>query len=176
MGPATHDRSPDVLTRVAAAVVVPVVAVAAHGLGSGSMPGPSGLLLSAGIGALVAAVLGGGRRRTTTTDTVFVTGLLTSAQIGSHLAFTVGQPPMAMHHDAVLPMLLTHLVAVPLGAVLIVVASSLLAILTSTIWRLVPPPPIAPAPVVLPIRWADPWVPAGPVVGGTGVRGPPVLS
>ncbi|MYR06672.1 YtxH domain-containing protein [Gordonia sp. SID5947] len=176
MGRATPDRSPDVLTRVAAGVVVPVVAVAAHGLGAGSVPGSAGMLLSVGIGALVALFLGGQRQRSVTTATLATAGLLTLAQIGSHLSLMAGQTQSAMHHDALLPMLLTHLIAIPSSAALIVVAAGLLRALTSTMRRLSPPPRVAAPPHVAVVRWVAPHLYSGVVVGGVGVRGPPGLS
>ena len=50
-------RPSDAFARVAAAGVVPAVAVAAHGAASGAMPSSSGVLLSAAIG-VVALSLG----------------------------------------------------------------------------------------------------------------------
>ncbi|MGC4962724.1 YtxH domain-containing protein [Gordonia sp. DT101] len=176
MGRATPDRSPDVLTRVAAGVVVPVVAVAAHGIGGGSVPGSAGVLLSGGIGALVALVLGSQRRRSATAATLSTAGLLTLAQIASHLSLMAVQTPSAaMHHDALLPMLLTHLIAIPLSAGLIVAAAGLLRALTSTVRCLFPPPRFAASPPVVPVRWVAPYLYTGVVVGGVGVRGPPAL-
>ena len=173
MGPATDERSPDVLLRVAVGVVVPVVAIAAHGLGSGSLPGVGGMVLSAAIGVLVGLVLGVRRRRPAASSTVLATAVLTLAQIGAHISFTIGHTPSAMHHDALLPMLLTHLVAVPASAVLIVAAAVLLEAVTRTFRRLAPPPRIV-APGVRPVRWDAPLLVIDVVIGGAGVRGPPV--
>lgn len=174
MGPATHDQSPDVLMRVSAGVVVPVVAVAAHGLGSGSLPGSGGMVLSASIGVLVGLVLGGRRRQSATSATVLAIAVLTLAQIGAHISFTVGHTSSAMHHDALLPMLLTHLVAVPVSAVCIVAAAVLLDAVTRTFRRLAPLPRIT-APGVRPARWDAPLLVIDVVIGGAGVRGPPVV-
>ena len=174
MGSAPDERSPDAVMRVAAGAVVPVVAVAAHGLGSGTMPGMGGIVLTSGIGILVGVALGGGRRRSATAATIIAIAALTVAQIGAHVALTVGQAATGMHHDAVGPMVLTHLVAIPVSAVLLVAAAGLLGALTSTIRGLSPLPRIA-APAVRVVRWDAPDLVTDLVVGGVGVRGPPAL-
>ncbi|STS10866.1 Uncharacterised protein [Gordonia bronchialis] len=52
----------DALTRVGVSLVVPAVAVAAHGIAAGGAPHAEGVLISAGIGGLF-ALMSGVRRR-----------------------------------------------------------------------------------------------------------------
>lgn len=164
------DRTSDAFTRVAAVGVVPTVAVAAHGAAGGAAPSSSGLLLSAAIG-VVAAMLLVSRRRRLVPAAASTAAVLTAAQIACHwsVAFDAGH---ATHATPALPMLLTHLVAIPLSAVLIVIGAHLLASMGSVIRSLaLPILPVAPA--AAPIYWVQPCVPSGPDLGGTGVRGPP---
>lgn len=163
-------RPPDAFSRVAAAGVVPAVAVAAHGAASGAVPSSSGILLSAAIGG-VAAMLLAPRRRRFLTAAASTTAILSVAQVASHwaLGFDAGH---AAHDTSTLPMLLTHLVAVPLSAVLIVAGAQLLGSIGSVIRSLVPPVALAARPA-LPVFWTQPWVPAATALCGTGVRGPP---
>ncbi|MFE0752151.1 YtxH domain-containing protein [Gordonia sp. NPDC058843] len=160
-------------TRVAAAGVVPTVAVAAHGAASGAMPSSSGVLLSAAIGGVASLLLVPGRRRFLTAA-ASTTLVLTAAQVASHwaLALDAGH---AAHGTSTLPMLLTHLVAIPLSAVLIVAGAHLLASVGSVIRSLMPPVALAARPAA-PVFWTQPWVPAAPALCGTGVRGPPAAS
>ncbi|MFW0785495.1 YtxH domain-containing protein [Gordonia sp. CPCC 206044] len=169
----SRDHRPDALTRVAAGVVVPVVAVGAHGLGAGEMPAPAGMLLTAAIGALVAYVVGGQQARTAGRATVHAAAVLTLAQIGAHLSMGIGHS--GMHHDGFAPMVFTHLVAIPLSAVLIVAAATVLAAITSTIRSVVPIPVLA-VPSAPQTIWVAPHLPRDVVTGGVGVRGPPVGS
>ncbi|WP_435174285.1 YtxH domain-containing protein [Gordonia hongkongensis] len=166
-------RPSDAFARVAAAGVVPAVAVAAHGAASGAMPSSSGVLLSAAIG-VVAAMLLAPRRGRLTTAAASTTLVLSAAQAASHwaLALDVGH---AAHDASTLPMLLTHLVAIPLSAVGIVAGAHLLASIGSVIRSLVPPVALAAHPAA-PVFWTPPCVPAAPALCGTGVRGPPAAS
>ncbi|MFW0796578.1 YtxH domain-containing protein [Gordonia sp. CPCC 205515] len=177
MQPATPDRSPGLATRVAAGVVVPFVAVAAHGLAADELPSTSGMLLTATIGVLVGVTLGGGRRQSLPAAIGSTTALLTAAQIGAHVALMVGgnSSGMIMHHDAWLPMLLTHVIAIPLSAVLIVAAATVLARITSTIRSLIPPRGVD-APPAVAVRWFPPYITSSVIVGSVGVRGPPVSA
>ncbi len=163
-------RSPDVFSRVAAAGVVPAVAVAAHGAASGAMPSSSGILLSVAIGAVASILLAPGRRRFLTAA-VSTTIILSVAQAASHwaLALDAGH---AAHGTSTLPMLLTHLVAIPLSAALIVAGAHLLASIGTVIGSLVPPVALAARPAA-PVFWTQPCVPAAPALCGNGVRGPP---
>ncbi len=164
-------RPPDAFSRVAAAGVVPAVAVAAHGAASGAMPSSSGILLSAAIGG-VASMLLASRRRGFPTAAVSTTMVLSIAQAGSHwaLALDAGH---AVHGTSAPAMFFTHLVAIPLSAVLIVAGAHLLASIGTVIRSLVPP--VAPtAHPAAPVFWTQPCVPAAPALCGNGVRGPPV--
>ncbi|MCZ4537304.1 YtxH domain-containing protein [Gordonia terrae] len=166
-------RPSDAFARVAAAGVVPAVAVAAHGAASGAMPSSSGVLLSAAIG-VVAAMLLAPRRGRLTTAAASTTLVLSAAQAASHweLALDAGH---AAHAASTLPMLLTHLVAIPLSAVGIVAGAHLLASIGSVIRSLVPPVTVAAHPAA-PVFWTPPCVRAAPALCGTGVRGPPAAS
>ncbi|MDY6808265.1 MAG: YtxH domain-containing protein [Actinomycetota bacterium] len=175
MGTAASDRADDAVTRVASAVVVPVVAVAAHGMGAGGLPSTGGMLLTVGIGVLAALGLRNPPRRSVRGATLSAAGVLSAAQVAAHLAMSVGAAPASMHvhHDALLPMALTHAVAIPVSAVLIVAAAGLLAALTSTI-RTLTGPPIVAAPVAARVEWVAPTLRTVALAGGGGVRGPPV--
>lgn len=163
-------RSPDAFSRAAAAGVVPAVAVAAHGAASGAIPSSSGILLSAAIGA-IAAMLLAPRRGRLTTAAASTTLVLSVAQAASHwaLALDAGH---AAHDASTLPMLLTHLVAIPLSAVLIVVGAHLLSSIGTVIRSLMPPVALAARPTA-PVFWTQPCVLSAPALCGTGVRGPP---
>lgn len=175
MGTAASDRAGEALTRVAPAVVVPVVAVAAHGMGAGGLPTTGGMLLTVAIGVLAAMCLRGTRRRSVRGGTLSAAGVLSAAQVAAHLVMSVEQAPAAthFHHDALLPMVATHAVAIPVSAVLIVAAAGLLAALTSTI-RTLAGCPVLVAPLRQPVGWVPPTLRIVAFVGGGGVRGPPV--
>ncbi|MEE4023535.1 YtxH domain-containing protein [Gordonia sp. PKS22-38] len=174
MSCAGPDRAGDSLTRIAAGVVVPGVAVAAHGLGAGAVPGVAGMVLAAAVGVLAALLLGDRRRRSAIVSVSRAAGVLTVAQIAAHTVMTMGPAHAGAHdhHDAVLPMLLTHIAAIPLSAALIVVAAGLLATLTTAIGKLTAPPVIA-APAPAPVFWVAPTPGLTAVIRGIGVRGPP---
>ncbi|MGW6032341.1 YtxH domain-containing protein [Gordonia terrae] len=163
-------RPPDAFSRAAAAGVVPAVAVAAHGAASGTIPSSSGILLSAAIGA-IAAMLLAPRRGRLVTAAASTTLVLSVAQAASHwaLALDAGH---AAHGTSTLPMLLTHLVAIPLSAVLIVVGAHLLSSIGTVIRSLMPRVALAARPTA-PVFWTQPCVLSAPALCGTGVRGPP---
>lgn len=172
-----RDRSPGLVTRTVAGVVVPSVAIAAHGLASHAVPSTSGMLLTAAIGVLVGVALDGGPRRPLRSALTSTVGLLTAAQIGAHLALMIGSDsaPMVMHHDAWLPMVVTHAIAIPLSAVLIVATATLLDRLTSTIRSLLPYRGVD-APPAVTVRWTPPHIAPSVIVGSGGVRGPPIAA
>lgn len=151
------------VTRVSVGAVVPAVALSAHGLAGGDLP-TSGTLLVAGIG-VVAAMLTRGA------GLVRVFGVLTGAQAASHVAL------MLVHGHAwslePASMLLTHLLAVPASALLIVAVAQLISLITSMVR--VPvfdgPTPVAGRP-----RYAElPVLRATRVMTGS-IRGPPIAA
>ena len=75
----------DALTRVGVSLVVPAVAVAAHGIAAGGAPHAEGVLISAGIGGLF-ALMSGVRRRSRVVAIASTTLLLTIAQVACHWA------------------------------------------------------------------------------------------
>ncbi|GAB86809.1 YtxH domain-containing protein [Gordonia rubripertincta] len=166
-------RTPDAFTRVAAAGVVPTVAIAAHGAAGGQTLSSGGVVLTVAIGVVAAMVLQlATRGRRLVPAAASAAGVLTAAQVASH--WSLAADAAHVTHDApALPMLLTHLVAIPLSAVLIVVGAQLLAVIGSVIASLTPPaaPRVPGTPLVF---WTRPAVVPGPAVGGTGVRGPPL--
>ncbi|MFL1597270.1 YtxH domain-containing protein [Gordonia amicalis] len=166
-------RTPDVFTRVAAAGVVPAVAIAAHGAAGGQMPSSGGLVLTAAIGVVAAMLLQPATRgRRLAPATASAVGILTAAQVAGHWSLAA-DAAHAGHDAPALPMLLTHLVAIPLSAVLIVVGAQMLAVIGSVIASLMPPAALL-APGARPVFWTQRGVLAAPPVGGTGVRGPPL--
>ncbi|MHC3004727.1 YtxH domain-containing protein [Gordonia sp. GN26] len=166
-------RTPDAFTSVAAAGVVPSVAVAAHGAAGGQALSSGGVVLTVAIGVVAAMLLQPATRgRRLVPAATSAAGVLTAAQIASH--WSLAADAAHVTHDApALPMLLTHLVAIPLSAVLIVVGAQLLAVIGSVIASLTPPVALR-VPGASPVFWTRPAVVAGPAVGGTGVRGPPL--
>ncbi|MCK8616182.1 YtxH domain-containing protein [Gordonia sp. C13] len=166
-------RTPDAFMRVAAAGVVPTVAIAAHGAAGGQSLSSGGVVLTVAIGVAAALLLQPAiRGRRLVPAAAAATSVLTAAQVGSHGALAADAAHVT--HDApALPMLLTHLVAIPLSAVLIVVGAQLLAVIGSVIASLTPPVALR-IPGASPVFWTQPAVLAGPAVGGTGVRGPPL--
>ncbi|SDU59849.1 hypothetical protein [Gordonia westfalica] len=166
-------RTPDAFTRVAAAGAVPAVAIAAHGAAGGQAPSSGGLVLTIAIGVVAAMLLQlATHRRRLLPATASAVGVLTAAQVASH--WSLAADAAHVTHDApAMPMLLTHLVAIPLSAVLIVVGAQLLAVIGSVIASLTPPVALR-VPGARPIFWTQPAVLAGPAAGGTGVRGPPL--
>ncbi|MCR5977910.1 YtxH domain-containing protein [Gordonia jinghuaiqii] len=163
-------RAPDAFSRVAAVGVVPTVAVAAHGAASGAMPSSSGVVLSVAIG-VVASMLLMTRRRRLVPAAASTTAVLTAAQVACHATLTV-DAGHAVHAPSALSMLITHLLAIPLSAVLIVVGAHLLASVGSVIRSFVPPV-TSRAPAAPRTFWTQPLLLAVPALGGTGVRGPP---
>lgn len=173
MHPAPPHAS-DALTRAGVSLVVPAVAVAAHGIAAGGAPHAQGVLVSAGIGGLFAQ-LSGVRRQSRAAAIASTTVLLTIAQVACHWAMTIGDAGHGAHTASAAPMLLTHAVAIPLSAVLLILAATLADLLTSSIRALSPRPtlriPGRPRPAV-----DVPVVVSGPMFGGPGVRGPPVSA
>lgn len=169
------DRGRDTLTRVAAGVVVPVVAVAAHGFGAGALPSTGGMLLTAAIGVLTTLAMGDCRRRSTLKATLSAVVALTAAQLAAHVAMSIGHPAMHIDQHALLPMTVTHAVAIPVSALLIVVAAGLLAALTSTI-RAITVEPVIASHTVAAISREMPRSGGALVIGGCGVRAPPGSS
>ena len=165
-------HTPDAFTRVAACGVVPAVAVGAHATASGEMPGSGGVVLAAAIGLVAAGlleILTRGRRLWPATAAAVAA--LTSAQVAIHGALAADATHVA-HGGAPVGMLVTHLVAIPVSALLIVVGAQLLAVVGSVV-RSLTSPTIARVPAsVLLLRTQSPAA-AGPAVGGAGVRGPP---
>lgn len=173
MHPASQ-RPSDALTRVAVGAVVPAVAVAAHGVAGGGIPGAAGLLVSVAIGGLLGCVAHS-PRRTRTAAMVTTTLLLSFAQVACHWALAVGDAGHAMHQAGGPGMLVMHAIAIPVSAVLLVLAATLADVVTSTI-RSMTPPPVLRTPAQPRMRWVEPLVSSGPVLGGPGVRGPPVTA
>ena len=89
--------------------------------------------------------------------------------------FLINNAGHGVHATGAAPMLLTHAVAIPLSAVLLILAATLADLLTSSIRALSPRPapriPGRPRPAV-----DAPVLVSGPVFGGPGVRGPPVAA
>lgn len=147
------------------------MAVAAHGVASGHLPDTTGLLLLILLGVAAGAV---GRQLTTAAG--FLT-LLTGTQVAAHVSLTVTAAPMAMpHQSSTSTMLITHLIAIPLCALLISGAGRLYDVITSVLRAL---QILIGAPVTDRNRPGTQHTPAPePLItlialGGTGVRGPP---
>ncbi|MEO9326988.1 YtxH domain-containing protein [Gordonia aurantiaca] len=172
-------RSPDAFTRVGAAGVVPAVAIGAHGEASGGLPGTGGVVLAAAIGIAAALLLDPPtRRRRLVPATASAIGVLTSAQVACHWALATdiaGATTHTAHGVSTVPMLVTHLVAIPLSAGLIVVGAHLLAVAGSVIASLTAPVAERAA-GPLQVRRPQPVLASGPALGGAGVRGPPLGS
>ncbi|MDL9936002.1 YtxH domain-containing protein [Gordonia sp. ABSL1-1] len=164
-------RSPaDMLTRVGVGVAVPAIAVAAHGVASGTAASARGVALCAAIGALLATV-DGVRGRSRATAVVGVAALLGFAQVACHWALVLGDPSHGWH-DGRPSMIGSHLVAIPVTAVAVVVAAACADLLTATIAAITASrvPLVATRPRVLARRV---FAPATVAWGGAGVRGPP---
>jgi hypothetical protein len=107
-----------------------------------------------------------------------VVAVLTGAQIAGHVLLSLTAGPMVHQHESAVPMLLTHLIAIPLCAALIAGGASLHQVITSvlaTVRRLVAEPVTEPRRAALP-----PSPHLRPLVGvfapgGIGVRGPPAI-
>ncbi|WP_376767298.1 YtxH domain-containing protein [Gordonia asplenii] len=149
------------VTRCSVGATVPSVALAAHGLAGGGFP-TSGMVLVAGIGAIAAMLTrGAGLAR--------VFGVLSVAQAASHLALMLAHGDMWTLDPA--SMLMTHLVAIPVSALAIMVVAQLISLITSVLRVVV-------GPVTEPAAGAPPWhsVPAvlvGIAVVSGRIRGPP---
>ena len=99
----------------------------------------------------------------------------TAAQLAAHVAMSVGHPAMHIDQHALLPMTVTHAIAIPVSALLIVVAAGLLAALTSTIRAITVISVIASHTVAAISR--EMFRSGGAlVIGGCGVRAPPGRS
>ncbi|SIS21465.1 hypothetical protein [Williamsia sterculiae] len=182
--------------RIAVGVVVPVVAVAAHGTADGHFPGSAGLVLCALVGAVAAACAG----RMVTAPRLFA--LLSGGQVACHLmlsACMAGGPGSMSDDPAAMPsghvhagsmvdaraaaaaagttwaMLLTHLIAIPVCAVLIAAVCRVVAVITAIArsLRRAPVATVVPRPrrvvVHVPFAATDALL-----CGGPGRRGPPV--
>ncbi|GGF15559.1 hypothetical protein GCM10007298_09460 [Williamsia phyllosphaerae] len=191
-------------------VTVPTLAIAAHGVASGAVPGLGGIALCLMIGVL-AGVCTGGR-----CGAVVLLAVLSAAQFLSHLALAVSVPASAamdhtgMNHAGMdhagmsMPadvhggplglvsdhlaemshlggadgttMLLTHLIAIPLCALLIAAAVAVFTVITSVlaVLRGSPAPVLGHVASVVAradiVRWHR--IDRG---AGAGERGPPVL-
>lgn len=176
---ARRPAAPDAPMRVAAAAIVPAVGIAGHGMASGMMPSSAGILLTLAIGVAVGTVWRPRRECAALPAVAATAGLLTVAQAGVHLALSLGghgghsnsMMAAAMPHSPV-SMMLTHLVAIPLSAVLIVLGALFIDLITSTIAAIVAPARSA----VWPHEkrtWHTPLLTTEMVFGGTGLRGPP---
>lgn len=117
--------------RVSVAIVVPLIAMGAHLSAGGQLPGLTGLLLTAGIGAIAACVLRDARF-------VRVAAVLTAAQAASHLMLALSHGHVSAPADVV-AMAATHLVAIPVSALVIVVVAHLVSVVTSVLRRLCGP-------------------------------------
>lgn len=104
---------------------------------------------------------------------------LTLGQAAGHWALTAApEHHQGQHAHGV--MLAAHLAAIPLGAVLIAAAERAVLAGVTALARVVRMPAGGPAPVVV-LRVAPPRAVAGPIVerplvGGSGLRGPPGLD
>lgn len=153
-------------------LTAPALAVAAHGAASGHVPGSAGLLLLVVLGVAAGAIA----RRIGSVISFLL--LLTGVQITGHVVLSLTADPMMHHHGSAAPMLLTHLVAIPLCALLIAGAAQLYRIITSVVRTLrllvLGPVPdlvragLAPSPSRRPLVGV--FAP-----GGIGVRGPPAI-
>lgn len=105
--------------------------------------------------------------------------LLTGTQVAGHVVLSLTAGPMAHHHDeSSAPMLVTHLVAIPLCALLIAGSNQLYTVITSVIGvlRLLIAGPVTDLTRSAPAPWPE----RRPLVGvfapgGIGVRGPPAI-
>jgi hypothetical protein len=149
------------------------LAVAAHGVASGHTPDTTGLLL-----LMLLGVAAGAMSRHLSTATGFL-ALLTGTQVAAHVALSATAAPMTMsHQSSTSTMLITHLIAIPLCALLISGAGRLYEVITSVLraLRVLISAPVtdrnssgaqhtpAPEPLITLIA-----------LGGTGVRGPPAI-
>lgn len=149
------------------------MAVAAHGAASGHLPGTPGLLL-----LILLGVAAGALSRQLTTAAGFLV-LLTGTQIAAHVCLTAAAEPAAMpHHSNTGAMLITHLVAIPLCALLISGAGRLYQVITSVLQAL---EFLIGVPITDRNRPGAQQTPAPePLItliapGGIGVRGPPAI-
>ena len=182
--------------RLAVAATVPTLAIAAHGVASGAVPGLDGIALCLFIG--VVAGMCTGRR----CGAVALLAVLSAAQFASHLALAATMPmtpgaatPTAsmagmdhhgMDHTGMahtgmahsgMSMMLTHLIAIPLCALLIAAAVAVVTVITSVLATLRRPRSQALGHVVAVV------VHAGEVrwhridrAAGAGERGPPLIA
>ncbi|GAB10318.1 hypothetical protein GOARA_056_00650 [Gordonia araii NBRC 100433] len=156
--------------RAGVAVAVPVLALTAHGLASGAVPGSAGVVLCVALGVVLAALVGG--RAITPART---TGVLALGQLVGHPAAGVGDAAAAGGHSSHLgAMLVWHAVAIPASALLLVLVAQLYALVTSVLAVLTTAPALA---VVGPVRaFAVPSRSRVAVVGRGAIPRAPPLS
>lgn len=126
---------------------------------------------------MLLGVAAGALARRLTSVAAFL-ALLTGAQVAGHTVLSLTADPMMHQHTSATPMLLTHLVAIPLCALLITGSNQLYLVITSVIRaiRLLVAGPVtdlvtsalAPSPERRPLVGV--FAP-----GGIGVRGPPAI-
>ncbi|GAC68380.1 hypothetical protein GS4_15_00290 [Gordonia soli NBRC 108243] len=135
-------------------------------------------MLCVGVGVLAAVVTPRSRRLSIIDVTARIVTVLTVGQLGCHavLGLDEHRHAAATSGSALGTMALTHLVAIPLGAVLIALTGRLLDVLTSTVRTLAGPGrlPVGVPRLIVATRPAA-ALPMPVVLGSVGVRGPPVL-
>ncbi|WP_280478351.1 hypothetical protein [Nocardia cyriacigeorgica] len=154
------------------------VSIAAHAVGGGAVaPGSSSVTLLLAACALIGVLT---RALPLRPGLAQVMVLLTAGQAVGHLALTAGPGHQHGSHSAAL-MLATHLIAIPIGAVLIRGAELAARRAVSRVHRavarlcavLLAPAPSAPNCLVAD---TDPLIPPRPLLtSGRGTRGPPAL-
>ncbi len=157
--------------RVGVALAVPVLALAAHGLATGSVPGPAGTLVCAVLGVGLAGLVGAQSHRVPPMRLAVVLAL---GQVLGHPASAIGDAVVGPGHPAHIgAMALWHAVAVPASALLLMAVARCYALVTSVLAVLGPVPGIAPV-GELPVAVGG-WGPRGVLAGaGADARAPPV--
>ncbi|HNP57838.1 hypothetical protein [Gordonia sp. UBA7599] len=156
--------------RVGVAVAVPVLALTAHGMASGSWPTSAGVMVCVALGAALAALVGAPRGLSPTRTAT----LLAVGQVIGHPAAGVGDAA-AGHSAHVGTMLAWHAVAVPASAVLLVLVARCYALVTAVLQAVASAPRLVVVGALSP--FLEQWWPRTVVVGaGVGPRAPPVLA
>lgn len=164
-------RAPRDVAATAVAITTPTLAVGAHALSSGVAPNSAAILLVAGSGLAAGAIARGIR------SVLAMAVLLAAAALVNHLLLSVAsQGPMAaMGHGSDVSMLGLHALAIPLCALLIVAADRLYDIATAVLIALGRLRLPAPTGLVrTPIESVIPTLTGRNLVGGSGLRGPPL--
>lgn len=162
--------------RIGVGVAVPVLALSAHGIAHGELPGAAGILICVALGAVLAGMLdarAGTRQRDRRPSVASVAALLVVGQVVGHFAASVGDAGHGVADlGAVGPMAAWHSAAIPLSAVLVVLVAHLYALVSSVVESLTTAP-------VLPVGGrraavTTAWRPrAATLRAGGGSRAPP---